>query len=208
MSLDKDKKQGEYKIVLIGETAVGKTSLLERYLYATFSKNSVITVSATYATKKVKKNDGKEIILQLWDTAGQENYKSLAKLFYKNAAVIIMVYDITNRKSFDEIKNYWYKQVKENASPKVKIAIVGNKFDLYINEEVKKEEGRTYAEKIGAMFRFTSALDATGVDDLFIDIANALDSSDYCIGKNVGGVKLNKNNNNNKNKNNNNERCC
>ena len=203
--MSKDTKLKEYKIVIIGETGVGKTNILSRYLFDTFSPDHKSTLSATYTEKKAKSKNGKEMILQLWDTAGQEVYRGLTQLFYKNAAVIIIVYDITCRQSFDEIKNYWYKQVKENASSKVKIALVGNKHDLYANEKVTEEEGRTYAEKIGAIFNLTSALDASGIDVLFTDIVNALDSSDYCIGKNVGGVKLDQNykiNSNHKKK------CC
>lgn len=193
MSSSEDKKLRECKVVMIGDTGVGKTHLLARYLYNTFDLNTPSTVSATFATKKVKKENGDEIVLQLWDTAGQEAYKGLTKLYFKNAYGIIIVYDITRRDSFDEIKNYWYKQAKDNTYPGIKIAIVGNKQDLYQEEKVSDEEARTYAEKIGAMFKLTSALDATGVDDLFNEMANALDDIDLSSSSSMSNyVKLDK----------------
>ena len=204
MSSADNKKIKEFKIVLIGESCVGKTQILTRYIYNTFSLNHPCTVSATYVTKKAVTKNGKEIKLQLWDTAGQERYRGITKLFYKNAAGIIIVYDITRRDSFDEIKKFWYKQVKENASSKAKIAIVGNKFDLYEKEKVKKEEGKAYAESIGAFFQLTSALDSYGVEDLFTSIVNSLEDSNYYLGNNEGSVKLSKR----KKSINDNRRCC
>ena len=200
MSSSEDKKIKEYKIVIVGESGVGKTHLLIRYLYKTFSHNCTSTISTTYVSKTVTVKDDKEIILQLWDTAGQETYRSISKLFYKNAAVIIMVYDITGKDSFEQIKNFWYQQVKEYASPEVKIAIVGNKFDLYENEQVSEEEGKKFAESIGAIFQLTSALDSYGVDDLFISIANSLENSDFYIGGNESKVNLSKKKKKKKNK--------
>ena len=189
MSSAEDKKLREYKVVLVGETGVGKTNLITRYIYNTFDQNQVSTVSATYAKKTIKRNDGNEIILQIWDTAGQESYRGLTQLFYRNAAGIIIVYDITRKNTFEEIKNYWLKQVKENASKEAKIAIVGNKNDLFTKGEVDEEECRAFAEKIGAMFQLTSALNSNGVDKLFEDLADAL--SDNSQGNKGNRIELN-----------------
>ena len=189
MSSAEDKKLRVYKVVLVGETGVGKTNLITRYIYNTFDQNQVSTVSATYAKKTIKRNDGNEIILQIWDTAGQESYRGLTQLFYRNAAGIIIVYDITRKNTFEEIKNYWLKQVKENASKEAKIAIVGNKNDLFTKGEVDEEECRAFAEKIGAMFQLTSALNSNGVDKLFEDLADAL--SDNSQGNKGNRIELN-----------------
>ena len=191
MSSGENNKPNEYKVVIIGNSGVGKTHILSRYLYDVFDKDEKSTVSATYSKKKVKTKKNKEITLQLWDTAGQEVYKGLTKLFYKNATGIIIVYDVTNRNSFEEIKNFWYNEVKLNAPDNVKIVIVGNKCDLYLKEEIKEEEARTYAENIGVMFQLTSALDSSGVDELFQNLADALDDPGFIVANNENNIKLN-----------------
>ena len=104
------------KVVLIGESAVGKTSIISRYINNTFKSQLMSTPGANFVTKNVDMEDEKQSIkFELWDTAGQERYRSLAKVFYKNAAVCVLVYDITRRSSFDAIKNFWIKELKENA---------------------------------------------------------------------------------------------
>ena len=106
------------KVVLIGESGVGKTSIISRYISNTFSSILTATPGASFATKTVYLQDFKQSIkFEIWDTAGQEKYRALAKVFYKNAAVCILVYDITRRSSFDELKNYWINEIKSNGSP-------------------------------------------------------------------------------------------
>ena len=191
MSSLKDEKQNEYKVVLVGESGVGKTNLITRYIYKVFGQYQPRT-PPTYVKKTIKRNDGKEIILQIWDTVGEEVYRTFTKLFFKNAAGIIIVYDITRKDSFDEIKNYWYQQVKESVNQNVKIVIVGNKFDLFTNGKVDEEEVRTFAKSIGAMFQLTSTLTSSGVDKLFEDLANSFDGSENCQGNNGNHIEKNK----------------
>ena len=106
------------KIVLIGESGVGKTSIINRYISNNFSQVLTATPGASFTTKTVFLKDfNQSIKYEIWDTAGQEKYRSLAKVFYKNAAVCILVYDITRKKSFEELKNYWVNEIKANASP-------------------------------------------------------------------------------------------
>ena len=108
------------KVVLIGESGVGKTSIISRYTTNTFKENLMATPGANFLTKLVPFKEEKESIkFEIWDTAGQEKYRSLAKVFYKNAAACVLVYDITNKKSFDELKNYWISEIKENSSQNV-----------------------------------------------------------------------------------------
>ena len=108
------------KVVLIGESGVGKTSIISRYITNTFKSQLMSTPGANFVTKNViMEDDDQTIKFEIWDTAGQERYRALAKVFYKNAAVCVLVYDITRRSSFEELKKYWVTQLKENAQSDV-----------------------------------------------------------------------------------------
>ena len=110
-----------YKVVLVGESGVGKTSITSYFLYNTFNEKQESTITASFAQKSIEIEEiNKTIEFDIWDTAGQEKYRSLAKLFYNEAKAAILVYDITNRKSFQEIQNYWFKDIKENCPNAVK----------------------------------------------------------------------------------------
>lgn len=101
------------KVVLLGDSGVGKTCIISRYISGTFDSFSQSTNGASYASKVIKyENLNKQISLEIWDTAGQEKYKSLAKFFYKDASVVILVYDVTSKQSFENLKSYWYEQLK------------------------------------------------------------------------------------------------
>ena len=103
------------KVVLLGESGVGKTSIISRYTSNIFKSQLMSTPGANFVTKNIIVEDQNQSIkFEIWDTAGQERYRSLAKVFYKNAAVCVLVYDITRRTSFEELKNYWIKELKEN----------------------------------------------------------------------------------------------
>ena len=117
---DEEKQSIPCKVVLIGESGVGKTSIISRYISNTFSSVLMATPGANFTTKTVfLKDQNQSIKFEIWDTAGQEKYRALAKVFYKNAAVCILVYDITRRASFEELKKYWITELKANASPNV-----------------------------------------------------------------------------------------
>ena len=105
------------KVVLLGESGVGKTCIIARFINNTFEDNIISTTGASYAGKNMTFDEfhGKTIKFEIWDTAGQEKYRALTKIFYKDAGVAILVYDITRKESFEEIKNYWYNQIKEYA---------------------------------------------------------------------------------------------
>ena len=104
------------KVVLIGESGVGKTSIISRYTTNTFKSQLMSTPGANFVTKNVIMEDKNQTIrFEIWDSAGQERYRALAKVFYKNAAVCVLVYDITRKSSFEELKNYWVGQIKDNA---------------------------------------------------------------------------------------------
>ena len=108
------------KVVLIGESGVGKTSIISRYTANTFKSLLPSTSAANFVTKNIiMEDENQSIKFEIWDTAGQEQYRALAKIFYKNATVCILVYDITRKSSFDALKNYWFKEIKENAKKDV-----------------------------------------------------------------------------------------
>ena len=113
------------KTILIGESGVGKTSIIARYINNKYEEGIISTHGANYISKNVEFEEYNESInFQIWDTAGQEKYRGLTKIFYKDAKIIILVYDISSRKSFEEIKNYWYKQIMENSNEKISKIII------------------------------------------------------------------------------------
>ena len=158
-------------VVLLGDCGVGKTCIIARYISGSFDKNSTTTNGASFCSKNVRFDQlGKNLLLDILDTAGQEKYKALTKFFYKDAAVCILVYDVTRKESFQSLKDYWYSQLKENSEPDIVIGVAGNKSDLYENEEVKEDEAREWAKEIGAVFELTSAQNNTGINDLFLNV--------------------------------------
>ena len=107
------------KVVLLGQSGVGKTCIIGRYVNGTFNSDVESTQGASFASKLVRYDQNNTIKFDIWDTAGQEKYRSLSKIFYKDANIAILVYDITDKNSFEDIKNYWYKQLDDNASKNI-----------------------------------------------------------------------------------------
>ena len=168
------------KVVLLGESGVGKTSIIAQFTTGNFDPDVVTSLSAQYVSKTVEyDNLQKAIKFDIWDTAGQEKYRALAKIFYKDAKVIILVYDITKRRSFDELKSYWYEMIKQNADPDAIIAIVANKNDLYDSQQVKDEEAREFARSVKAIFQSTSAKSDSGITSLFDNVGQKYFNPDY-----------------------------
>ena len=164
----------QYKVVLIGETGVGKTCIINRFIHNNFDPGTISSLSGQFVTKEMEFSKGQTVPLQIWDTAGQEKYRSMAKIFYRDAKAIIMVYDITNENSFNQLKEYWLGQIKEHGSKDVLIAIAANKSDLIEQIKVKNEDGEKFAEEIGAKFILTSAQNANGIQNLFESIARKI----------------------------------
>jgi small GTP-binding protein len=159
------------KVVLVGESGVGKTSIISQFTSKKFDPHRETSLSAQFISKTVNFQDlGKEIKFDIWDTVGQEKYRSLAKIFYKDAKVIVFVYDITTEYSFNELKNYWYEETRSNSDGNPILAVVGNKIDLYKEQKVSNNDGKEFAEKIGAIFQTTSAQSDSGISTLFDNI--------------------------------------
>ena len=151
-----DDELNEIKIILIGEPGTGKTCLINVATGNEFNENSESTLLSTYVTKNMVINE-KEYSLNLWDTAGQEKYRAMTKIFTKNSKIVIFVYAINNRNTFEEMKTYWIKTIKETLGDEPILGVVGNKSDLYLEEAVPEDEARAYAEKLGVKFKLVSA---------------------------------------------------
>lgn len=151
-----DDELNEIKIILIGEPGTGKTCLINVATGNEFNENSESTLLSTYVTKNMVINE-KEYSLNLWDTAGQEKYRAMTKIFTKNSKIVIFVYAINNRNTFEEMKTYWIKTIKETLGDEPILGVVGNKSDLYLEEAVPEDEARAYADKLGVKFKLVSA---------------------------------------------------
>eukprot|EP01126_Amoeba_proteus_P065897 TRINITY_DN9446_c0_g1_i2.p1 TRINITY_DN9446_c0_g1~~TRINITY_DN9446_c0_g1_i2.p1 ORF type:complete len:221 (+),score=40.78 TRINITY_DN9446_c0_g1_i2:73-735(+) len=154
------------KMILLGDASVGKSNLLMRWTRGEFDLETKSTVGVEFATKSVTIG-GKRLTVQVWDTAGQERFRSIAKAFYNGALGAIIVYDITNRDSFQSTQR-WIDDCHTFASEGIKIILVGNKSDLQHLREVSTTEGRIFSEKHGLSFMETSALKDTGVNEAFM----------------------------------------
>ena len=173
-----DKDFETLKIVLIGESAVGKTSLISQFIDQVFQDDQQSTIGGTFSTKIIKCGNGKILKLEIWDTAGQERYRSVTKLFYKDANAALLVYDISNKYTFEELQNYWIDQVRDSAPKDIILAIVANKSDLIESEQVDEAMAREFAKDNGALFALTSAKTTAGVESLFLDIAKKYTGTD------------------------------
>ena len=144
-------------------------------VFGQYEENKMTTYVASSYLYEAVLESGKKINLDIWDTAGQERFRNVNKIFYKEAKAVLLVYDITNKTSFDEIKNYWAKQAKECACKDAVLGVIGNKSDMFENEEVKEEDAKAFAESIGAFFVLTSAKQGTGILDAFKEAAERID---------------------------------
>ncbi|OMJ87486.1 hypothetical protein SteCoe_10821 [Stentor coeruleus] len=167
-----ESEEYQAKVVLIGDTGVGKSSLLDMFIINTFKPNQDSTVGGSFKSKEVYIGT-KVIKLNIWDTAGQERYQSLTKMYCRGASVAILVYDITKKDTFDHLRK-WHEIVLESGNNDIIFAVVGNKEDLIDREEVKLEEARGFAKKIGGFYRKTSARTGVGIERLFESVGYKL----------------------------------
>ena len=168
------------KVVLLGESGVGKTSIITQFISKKFNQRCPTSVSAQFISKIMKFPEySKNLKFDIWDTVGQEKYRSLTKIFYKDADIIIFVYDITTEFSFKAIKDYWYKETKEHTDIEPILALAANKIDLYKDEQITNSDGKEYADEINAIFQNTSALSNTGIDNLFENLGRKFIDPDF-----------------------------
>ena len=159
----------EIKAILLGNAGVGKTNLINTCVGLDFNGGSNPTTSGSFVSKNIKLND-KNYLINIWDTAGQERYKSITKIFLKKSEIVFFVYDITDIKSFNDLKE-WIDISKEMIDNEFVGAIIGNKSDLYMNEQVNEEEARKFADSNGLLFKLVSAKKEPKV---FINLINEL----------------------------------
>ena len=166
-----------YKIIIIGDASVGKTALLSKYLKGVFPTSPLPTVATEFATKIIQIKEGGYIKAQIWDTAGQEKYKSITYHHYKKSVGGLIMYDITKRSSFDNVKN-WYKDIITLGEKGCIIALVGNKLDLIERNERKREvstkEAQTYADDNHMLFFETSAYNGNNINDIFEELLQTI----------------------------------
>ena len=169
--LDLNIKKITLKTVLIGETSVGKTSIINRFIHNQFYQNFGPTMSGTCATKEIYYEQYNKILkYEIWDTAGQERYRALTKMIYKDASIVILVFDITRKDTFEEIRDFWINQVKENSKEDIIISLVGNKEDNYEYEDIDNYSIEEFVKKINCIYQRVSAKSGFGIDNLFYDI--------------------------------------
>ena len=167
------------KITLIGNSGVGKTSIINQYIDQTFDEANAATIGANYSEKVITKNN-KEYELNIWDTAGQEKFHSVGKHFYKDAYIVCLVYDITSQDSLDQLKEIWYPDIKKYGEKYTILAVVGNKSDLYENDNLADEnKAKEFAQSINATFMLTSAKTGDGIEKLFDTLVDKFLSSDF-----------------------------
>ena len=187
------------KYIIIGDSAVGKSNILLRYAHEKFNEDYQATIGVEFGAKNVEINNEKYRI-QIWDTAGQENFKSITRAYYKNSVCAIIVYDITNRESFNNI-NTWIDDCKSQSPKTVFFVLVGNKIDLENERKVDYNEGLNFAKENQMFFFECSAKTGKNVEDIFYKsaehIAEKIKNGNYDLGSDSCGIKQGGDNKNN-----------
>jgi small GTP-binding protein len=169
MAATKEEFDFLFKVVLIGDTGVGKSNLLSRFTRNEFTLDSKTTIGVEFATKNIPVDGSKVVKAQIWDTAGQERYRAITSAYYRAAVGALLVYDISRVSTFENVDR-WLKELRDHADANIVIMLVGNKSDLSHKRQVETETALEYATKNKLAFIETSAMEAVGVDDGFTRI--------------------------------------
>ncbi len=157
------------KIVMLGQGSVGKTSLIRRYVQHTFTHDYITTIGSNFLIKKIKLEEGKNMTMQLWDLSGQDIFRNIRSRYYLHSRGAIMVFDLTRPSTLKELER-WHMDFTQRVG-NVPLMLFGNKCDLRDQIEIRNEDGEMMAQKFGATYFETSALDGTGVESGFLDLA-------------------------------------
>ena len=188
-----------YKILLLGDSEVGKSCFLMRYADNVFVDNYITTIGLDYKLKYVQLDSGQVIKVQLWDTAGQDRYRTIAKNYYKGSHGILLLYDVTKSSSFENIRE-WIKDIREEVYEKAIIFLIGNKIDKKDQIKIKTEDAEKLAEEFNIPFFEASAKSGENVDEIFKALYKKI-SEVYVDIQQEGGTKLSKKNKKSK-------KCC
>lgn len=161
-----------FKVVLLGEGCVGKTSVVLRYVENKFNDKHLTTLQASFLNKRINIG-GKRVNLSIWDTAGQERFHALGPIYYRDSNGALLVYDITDEDSFAKVKN-WVKELRKMLGNDICLCIVGNKIDLDRDRHVTVAEAEQYAASVGAKHFHTSAKMNKGIEELFLDLSKSM----------------------------------
>ena len=185
-----------YKVLILGDSTVGKTCFLVRYVDDSFDDSTLLSVGMDYRLKNVKTEDGTKVKLQIWDTCGQERYRSISKNYYKGANAIILVFSLIDKKSFESVEN-WINQIKEEASESILIILVGNKSDLIEKRVISYEEAEKLAKEFNINYFECSAKTGKNINVAFNDLIEQMvkktdktkDSTTQLNSENLGNKK-------------------
>ncbi|XP_034730689.1 ras-related protein Rab-25b [Etheostoma cragini] len=181
-----------FKVVLIGESGVGKSNLLSRFTKNEFNHDSRTTIGVEFSTRTVQLN-GFTIKAQIWDTAGLERYRAITSAYYRGAVGALLVFDITKHLTYESVER-WLKELYDHADPHIVVMLVGNKTDLESERSVPNEEAKDYAEKNGLLYLETSALESTNVEAAFNSVLSEIQrkvSSKEVVRGSISAVSLN-----------------
>ena len=176
-----------YKVLLLGDTTVGKTCFLMKYTDKTFQEVHMSTIGLDYRLKTMTLKSGKNVKLQIWDTAGQDRFRSITKNYYKSANGKILIYDVTSLLTYENVKT-WISQIREEAPQNVVIFIAGNKIDMEEERKVKTEDGIKLADEYGFLFFETSAKNDININETFEDLVEEIDKVHSKLDVNNSGI--------------------